>query len=157
VRRAVLGSGIIIGIVAGATAATAALGLFESRACTLAGCSDGIRVAVRVPSEPTDVSFARACALGKCTSPEKLPRRGSRLPIGFLVLPCPKLTEETTAELSVVLLDHDHQRLSRASKEIEINTFQPNGPECEPTCDMGRAGFDAATNNFVGLESVFDK
>ncbi len=141
-----LGAIGIVAVVAGAVAATAAL--TGPSGCSLAGCDDGIAVAIETVPRGDRPLYLRACALGKC---RQTPVSGNqeRRPVSLVRLPCPDLSEETSVELTVRVLGANGKVLSIASKQLPIRRFEPNGPDCGPTCWVGNTGFDVQPGRFI--------
>lgn len=114
------------------------------RACTLAGCDDGISILVAKPSEPVKASrFVRFCAAGKC---EQMRVGGRR---ALVQIPCPGFDGEGTVKLSGRVLGRRGNELSVARKTVNIRILEPNGHECGPTCWVGHTGFDVARGHFI--------
>ncbi len=97
--------------------------------------------------------------LGKCARTDATFGHKSPTRLGFIELPCPELDAETTAALTVEVLDSRGSVLARVSKDIALEKLQPNGPDCDGTCYTGHAGFDVADQGFVrfaGLRAVLE-
>jgi hypothetical protein len=97
------------------------------RACTMIGCEDGLTVVVE--GTPRGAYRVEARAEGEpprvreCTSPEAC---GQVFFAGFL-------PGEVTVEVTAV----GGARSSRTVRP-RVETVQPNGPDCPPTCRQGR-------------------
>ena len=97
------------------------------RACTMIGCEDGLTVAVEGTPDSAYRLEIRApgeeIRVQECPSPAEC---GQVFLVGFL-------PEEVTVEL----VTESGERSTRTVRP-EIETVQPNGPDCPPTCRQAR-------------------
>ncbi len=101
--------------------------------CPLIGCSS--ELTVRVPAE---VTSARACVAGVCTS---------RISDGALEVPLGRRAEGSTVRVSVTLPG----RAAPYEGDVAVVRTQPNGANCPPVCVNGTAQVDVAGGRVVGV------
>ncbi|APR83252.1 Hypothetical protein A7982_08601 [Minicystis rosea] len=117
---------------------------------TVEACLDGqcVTATVDLGSSNTNGSDCNVSAQGTACCTITTPVAGvSCLATvgGPVAITFPLLNGASSAShtLEGTIRDKDGTKIFSAQKAVTIATFQPNGPDCEPTCHQGEASFGA--------------
>ena len=126
--RRLLPAGLIA--VAGLAAAPAALAQDPPTACTLIGCDSGVRL------DAVDLPRARTVTL--CVE-DRCRRERANTDLHFVAT---RSDGPGPVRVRVVVRDRRGRVLVRAERAVTLRRFEPNGPECAPTCWSARVRLD---------------
>jgi hypothetical protein len=105
------------------------------QACTLIGCLSG--VGLEVAKAKDGVDRFRFCVRGRCRRTDV--KKNGDVPFTLVKVDC---TEEIDVRATLTTKDSEGRRLARYSTIVHLETNQPNGPGCEPTCFNGGTRFE---------------
>jgi hypothetical protein len=103
-------------------------------ACTQIGCSSGVGIQTTKVSRKVD--RLTLCVQKRC---KRLQFKHERPGGGFIPVDC---TEEITVLAVLTARDEGGRKLRRWKELVFLETRQPNGPACPPTCFWGALRFD---------------
>ena len=122
------------------------------RACTEIGCSDGVTfVVARRAIEPVRGVVAKACLDGRCRThridPDQFSEPGG-VPIDAW-FPPDTLDARATHRASITIQE-GRRTIFELERRIELETSQPNGAGCPPTCHNATVRITAADVRTLG-------
>lgn len=107
-----------------------------AHACTEIGCNDGVDfIVARRAIRPVERVLAKACVYGRCTTHRFDPhafaqpggvRIGAWLPPGTL--------DPARSHTATLTIREGRRTILELERTVELETSQPNGPDCPPTC-----------------------
>jgi hypothetical protein len=111
------------------------------RSCTLIGCSDGLTVELQ-PNIPStyDVQLVLDGAEGAftCTQREEggwqVTNQSGETPVQGCTGRGIEIVDATPASVQIAVAAQDLDWTGSINAEPEYEALQPNGPECDPTC-----------------------
>lgn len=105
--------------------------------CTLIGCESGVDV--RLVQAPDNAATARICADDRCKRKRPALDPGARFPCS---------AEPRRLRIAVTVRDVTGDLLMRRHKRVRLRKYQPNGPNCPPTCYVAVLKFDVRAGEF---------
>ena len=116
------------------------------RACTEIGCSDGVTfVVARGALDSTRKLVARACLDGTCKthrlSPEMLDQAGG---VALDAWFAPDTLDPSREHEASLTIREGRRAIFGLERAVTLETSQPNGPGCPPTCHSATVRIDAA-------------
>jgi hypothetical protein len=115
------------------TAMTAPSLAADPPVCTLIGCESGVGLEIQKAKDT--VKSGTLCVQGRC---RRVLIKRNRPSYGRMLVEC---SEEIDVPVTLTTRDRDGRRLGRYSTLVHLETNQPNGPTCGPTCFNGIVRF----------------
>jgi hypothetical protein len=110
-----------------------------NESCSAAGCESGVSVEFkRLERELPDASTIKVCVERGCG----VTKGGMGELTGSLAMSVQD-PNEREVPVSVRVRDDSGRELAQASTRVDLVKFQPNGPDCEPTCYSAALVYDA--------------